>query len=211
MAQISDTQRNERLRQRLVTIHAECRRLLAKDPPQPDRALFHSGSMGALPAFKSFLAAKNPAFQDARSLEELEAGRYLAGLRDELVESGLSPDYDESREFTLPSGARFGASLNGLWRDLSARYAMSCSGIVNALLSVERAQLHRQGLELWATGRRHPGFLRKLRVFGFVEFPILAGALARNAGVTAVHVYAGSPDGRFTLLDNVVLARTATS
>ena len=202
-------ERNERLRERLVEIRAMCRTLLAADKPLRDNAIFHCGSKDFLSAFRVFLAAKNPAFQNARPLEELAAGRYLAGLKDELLERGLPADYDENKEFRIPGGATFGASFNGLWRDLSARFAQECSGVVNAIVSPDRAQLHRQGLELWATGRRHPGFLRSLRVFGFVEFPILAGALARNVGVTEVNIYTGSAAGQFQLLEHVVAARTA--
>ena len=54
-----------------------------------------------------------------------------------------------------------------------------------------------------------PGFLYDLKVFGFVEFPILVGALSGNAGVTAVNIYIEPNPGRFELLaDSPILLGT---
>jgi hypothetical protein len=209
---MQDRATNERLRRRLVAVNAECRRLIVLDPPRRDRAIFHCGcTQDDLRAFRAFLGAHNPAFQSARTLEELAAGEYLVSVKSELIALGLSPDFDEPRQFATDDGVSFGASLNGLWRGLSARYARACAGIVNAVVAEHRAQVHRQGLQLWSSGQRHGGYLAALRVFGFVEFPILAGALSRNAGVADVRVYRGSANGRFTLIDHVIPSRTATS
>jgi hypothetical protein len=44
--------------------------------------------------------------------------------------------------------------------------------------------------------------LNDLRVWGFVEFPILAGALSSNRGVTRVDIYIESTPGKFRLLES---------
>jgi len=194
------TDTNERLRRRFLAIRAEFVRRLAHDPPRPNGALFYCGARQSLPAFKTFLGARDPAFLGARTLEETSAGRFLVETTERELVAVLGSDYYRVSTFTLAGGGAFTQSIAGIWRDLSARYATACAGVVNALVSHDRARIHRQGLEAWTRGDRPPGILRALRVFGFVEFPILVGALARNRGVRVVDVYLERSPGRFERL-----------
>jgi hypothetical protein len=191
-------------RQRLLAIRKEFRRLLDADGGRPMRntAVFYSGTSALLPAFRTWLGKRNPAFSGAINLESLPAGAYLAGLTDELKSLFGTEDFDTTRSFQLSDGASFSASINGMWRELSARYAKACSGVVHILVSQDRAHLHRASLKFWADRGGSTLLPKDLKVFGFVELPILVGMLSTNSGVTAVNIYTESGPGEFALLND---------
>lgn len=202
------TERNEQIRQRLLVMRDEFRRRLDACPPRRHQAVFYSGSEASLPGFIADLGKRNAAFAGATNLERLPAGQYLVSLMPELKRL-LPADYNARTRFELPGGQAFSASINGFWRELSARYARACSGIVHVLVSHDRTRLHHKALAFWSQNKRPPGFLYDLKVFGFVEFPILVGALSGNAGVTAVNIYIEPNPGRFELLaDSPILLGT---
>jgi hypothetical protein len=187
----------------LIAISQEFALLLDQNPPPRDQAVFHCGAWGSgsVTRFVSSLR-KSPRFIGAQTLEMLPAGRYLYDVtRTELVNI-LPGDWNQRQTFPVSGGGEFSASINGLWRHLSALYARACSGRVHALVAHDRATLHRRGLELWAKGVRTGQTLNELRVWGFVEFPILAGALSHNSGVTAVDIYVEVRPGQFRLLES---------
>jgi hypothetical protein len=187
-----------------MEIRAEFRRLLKEElrrsPMLFNKAVFYCGVLdSSLKRFLEYLA-KDRAYRGAKNLELLDAGKFLERTIPEL-RNILPADYDVRRTFYLPGGLTFHASINSFWRELSARYARLCSGIVHVLVGHERTKFHHKGLEYWAkNGRRDPTTLKALKVWGFVEFPILIGAIADNAGVTAVKVYVEPSPGVFTLL-----------
>ncbi len=202
---MSQTERNEQVRQRLLVIRDEFRRRLDACPPRAHQAVFYSGTETSLVDFIAYLGKLNPAFAGARNLERLPAGQYLVSVMPEL-KSLFPADYNKRARFELPAGLAFSASINGFWRELSARYARACSGIVHVLVAHDRTRLHHKALTFWSQNKRPPGFLDELKVFGFVEFPILVGALSDNAGVTAVKLYVEPRAGHFELLTDSPLA-----
>jgi hypothetical protein len=198
----------ESYRLRMLEIRNEFRRLLEASPPVRNKAVFYSGTTSSLPRFISYLAAKNPSFVGAANLENLPAGLYLTQVKSELKRIFGTENFDVRKSFQLPNGAEFTASINGFWRELSARYAKACSGVVHVLVSHDRTQLHLNSLEFWA--KRNTGIggaPRGLRVFGFVEFPILIGALSSNSGVSAVNIYLEPTPGQFRLLQSPFIGR----
>jgi hypothetical protein len=196
--------RNEEVRQRLIAIRRRFTELLAATPPQPNQSVFHCGVFGtdALPRFVEELR-KRRTFAGLRTLEMLPAGRYLQDVTHNELKTLLPADnWNKPRMFVLENGAEFSASINGFWRHLSALYAKACAGRVHGLVSHDRAVLHKEGLEFWAAGHRSSAMISDLKVWGFVEFPILVGALSRNRGVTAVDIYVEDRPGTFTLLES---------
>jgi hypothetical protein len=200
------TESAESNRLRMLEIRNEFRRLLATSPPLRNKAIFYSGMSSSLPRFISYLAAKNPAFAGAANLENLPAGLYLQSVKSELVRMFGTKDFEVRRTFQLTNGSEFTASINGFWRELSARYANACSGVAHVLVSHDRTEVHFRSLEFWANrnvgiGGAPPG----LRVFGFVEFPILIGALSSNSGISAINIYVEPTPGQFRLLQSPFL------
>ena len=195
--------RNEAIRRQLIAVRQEFARLLEQNPPRRDQAVFHCGAWGSgsVTRFVSHLR-KNPHYGGAQTLEMLPAGQYLYEVtRNELVNI-LPGDWNQRETFPVSEGGEFSASISGLWRHLSALYARACSGRVHALVAHDRVTLHKRGLELWVKGVRTGQTLNELRVWGYVEFPILAGALSRNSGVTAVDIYIEATPGKFRLLES---------
>ena len=192
----------ELTRQRLLAIRAEFRRLLELPGGQPlrNKAVFYSGTRGSIDSFCAWLGRKNSAFLGATNLERLPAGLYLERMGPELIRLFGTADFDQVRTFVLPGGSFFSGSINGLWRELSARYAKACAGAVHVLVSHQRAQIHRESLAFWARSGRRAGLPKDLRVLGFVELPILLGQLSRNLGVTAVDIYIENHPGSYTPL-----------
>lgn len=204
------TESAESYRLRMLEIRNEFRRLLAASPPVRNKAIFYSGMSSSLPRFISYLAVKNPAFAGATNLENLPAGLYLQSVKSELERMFGTKDFEARKSFQLANGAEFTASINGFWRELSARYAKACSGVVHVLVSHDRTQVHLRSLEFWAN--RNVGISgapQGLRVFGFVEFPILAGALSVNSGISAIHIYVEPTLGQFRLLQSPFLISRA--
>ena len=191
---------DEAKRQRLLAIRREFRRLLDNDAGRPlrNKAVFYSGTSGSLPGFCRWLGTRNPAFAGAVNLESLPAGAYLQSTNAELTRLFGTEDFDEVRTFQLPDGSSFSGSINGLWRELSARYAKACSGVVHVLVSHDRTQLHLRGLEYWARRQTSASSPKDLRVFGHVEFPILVGMLSANSGVTGIAIYTEPRPGHFS-------------
>jgi hypothetical protein len=197
-------ERNEAVRQRLIAIRRRFIELLAASPPQPNQAVFHTGVLGtdALSRFIEQLRT-HQTFAGVRTLEMLPAGRYLQDVtRTELKALLPADNWNTPHLFVLENGAEFSASINGFWRHLSALYAKACAGRVHVLVSHDRAVLHKKGLEFWAAGHRASAVIYDLKVWGFVEFPILAGALSKNRGVTAIDIYVEAPPGTFTRLES---------
>jgi hypothetical protein len=195
--------RNEAIRRQLIDVRQEFALRLDLKPPARDQAVFHCGAWGSgsVTRFVSHLR-KTPRFGGAQTLEMLPAGQYLHDVtRTELV-NVLPRDWNQRETFPVPGGGEFAASINGLWRHLSALYARACSGRVHALIAHDLVTLHKPGLELWVKGVRTGQTLNELRVWGFVEFPILAGALSQNSGVTAVDIYIEATPGKFRLLES---------
>lgn len=195
--------RNETIRLRLLAIRAEFRRKLDDDTARGlhNRAVFYSGvDAAAVRRFCTWVGQQDAACLGATNLESLSAGRYLHERRDELVQLFGSGDFDHRAAFDLGDGSSFSGSIMGLWRELSARYARACSGQVHVLLAPDRARLHRASLAYWSRGRRTAGLPRELKVFGFVELPILMGLLADNRGVSAVRLYSTGAVQPFELL-----------
>jgi hypothetical protein len=193
---------SEEIRQRLIAVRREFARRLADTPPMRDTAVFHCGvwGSGSVTRFVTTLR-KNPRFAGAQTLEMLPAGKYLYNVTKNELEKSLSLDWNDRRTFSLEAGGEFSASINGMWRHLSALYAKQCSGRVHGLVAHDRARLHKNGLELWAK-HRTASMLNQLKVWGFVEFPILVGALSKNKGVTAVDIYLEDVPGVFRLLES---------
>ena len=207
---------NELIRQRLLAIRREFRQLLegpATQRPERNKAVFYSGMSRSLPDFCHWLGNKNAAFVGAKNLERLPAGEYLHRLRPELIRLFGTANFEERRTFRLPGGTSFSGSINGFWRDLSARYAKACSGVVHVLVAHDRVQLHKHSLEFWIRRGEVSRPPKDLRVFGFVEFPILVGVLSENRGVTAINIYIESAPGAFEPLGDgrMVVARPATA
>lgn len=197
--------RNEVVRQRLIAIRRRFTDLLAASPPQPNQAVFHCGVLGtdslSLSRFIDELRTHRT-FAGVRTLEMLPAGRYLQDVTRHELKTLLPDNFNERRVFVLENGAEFSASINGFWRHLSALYAKACAGRVHVLVSHDRAALHKKGLEFWAAGHRASAMIYDLKVWGFVEFPILAGALSKNRGVTAIDIYVEDRPGTFTRLES---------
>lgn len=206
---------NEATRQRLLAIRSEFRRLLEIDGQRPlrNKAVFYSGSSASLPAFCAWVGRQNPAFAGATNLESLPAGLYLQGRNAELKRMLGTEDFDQLETFAIAGSASFSASINGMWRELSARYAKACSGVVHVLVSHDRAQLHRASLAHWGTNRQAAPLPRTLKVFGFVELPILVGMLSENSGVTCVNIYTEMTPHQFALVSGgkFVLGRAGTA
>lgn len=196
---------NEATRQRLLAIRSRFRELLKERGPLRNKAVFYSGTSSSVAMFCSWLGRQNPAYLGAQNLESLPAGAYLHGLKTELQTMFGTEDYDHVQSFALPDGSSFSGSINGLWRDLSARYAKACSGVVHVLVSHDRTRLHRASLEFWAKDRSNARLPKDLKVFGFVELPILIGQLSQNSGVTAVKIYVEPQPGQFSLLEDGML------
>lgn len=194
---------NEATRQRLLFIRSRFRQLLELDGGRPlrNKAVFYSGTSSSVQAFCSWLGTRNSSYLGATNLETLPAGSYLLSLMPELKRLFGTEDFDKVTTFALPNGASFSGSINGMWRELSARYAKASSGIVHVLVSHDRAQLHRASLEFWAKSRQSSTLPKALKVFGFVELPILVGMLSENSGVTAVNIYIESRPLEFSLVD----------
>jgi hypothetical protein len=193
---------NAATRQRLLVIRSRFRELLEVDGGRPlrNKAVFYSGASSSVQSFCSWLGTQNPSFVGATNLEALPAGAYLQSLTPELKRLFGTDDFDKVQTFALPSGASFSASINGMWRELSARYAKASSGVVHVLVSHDRALLHRASIEFWAKGRQNSMLPKALKVFGFVELPILVGMLAENNGVTAVNIYVEDQPSQFSLV-----------
>lgn len=201
----------EKDRQRMLAIRREFRaRLLAEDSRLPGRhqAVFYSGASASVPAFCRWLGERNAAWLGARCIDDTCAGEYLLGCMDELRRLFATKDFDEVRSFRLPDGTVFQASINGFWRELSARYARNCSGVVHVLVAHDRTQLHLRSLAFWAARGRTGTLPAGLKVFGFVELPILVGQLADNQGVTAVRICLEERLGSFRVLDDGLLVPT---
>jgi hypothetical protein len=195
---------DEYKRRRLLAIRKEFRRLMDMDAGRPlrNKAVFHSGTAASVPAFCHWLGTRNSAFAGAVNLESLPAGAYLQRTNPELVRIFGTSDFDQIRTFQLPDGSSFSGSINGMWRELSARYARACSGIVHVLVSHDRTLLHRASLTYWANRPAHSVLPKDLKVFGFVEFPILAGMLASNSGVIGILLYTEATPGKFLQLSD---------
>ena len=193
---------NEATRQRLLAIRSHFRKLLEMDGGRPlrDKAVFYSGTSSSVPAFCTYLGTRSPSFLGATNLETLPAGSYLQSLTSELKEIFGTENFDEVRSFALPGESSFSGSINGMWRELSARFAKECSGIVHVLVSHDRARIHQASISFWANGRRDSLLPKDLKVFGFVELPILVGLLSENRGVTAVNIYTENQPRTFTLV-----------
>lgn len=193
---------NEATRQRLLAIRSRFRQLLDLDGGRPlrNKAVFYSGTSSSVQAFCFWLGTRNSSFLGAMNLETLPAGAYLQSLTPELKRLYGTEDFDKVQTFKLPSGVSFSASINGMWRELSARYAKASSGVVHVLVSHDRAQLHRASLDFWAKSRQSSMLPRALKVFGFVELPILVGMLSENSGVTAVNIYIENQPSQFSLV-----------
>ena len=191
---------NEAKRQRLITIRNELRSLMGGIALPRHKSVFYTGTRESIEAFCSWLGSRDLAYYGAQNLEQLAPGRYLEGLRFELFDLFGTSDFDELRKFDLGDGTEFSGSINGLWRELSARYAQACSGVVHVLVRHDRVHLHRDSLEYWARSRQDTSLPKDLRVFGFVELPILVGQLSRNGGVTAVQIYVEPERGRYELV-----------
>lgn len=193
---------NEATRQRLLAIRSRFRELLELDSGRPlrNKAVFYSGGSSSVHAFCSWLGTRSPSFLGATNLETLPAGAYLHSLAPELTRLFGSDDFDKVQTFALPNGASFSASINGMWRELSARYAKASSGVVHVLVSHDLAQLHQASIDFWAKGRQNSMLPRTLKVFGFVELPILVGMLSENSGVTAVNIYIENRSRKFSLV-----------
>ena len=193
---------NEATRQRLLAIRFRFRELLEVDGGRPvrNKAVFYSGTSSSVQAFCSWLGTRNPSFLGATNLETFPAGAYLQSLMPELKRLFGTDDFDKVQSFALPNGASFSGSLNGMWRELSARYAKACSGVVHVLVSHDRALLHRASLDFWAKGRQSSALPKALKVFGFVELPILVGMLSENSRVTAVNIYIENQPRQFSLV-----------
>lgn len=194
---IMDANTNEATRQRLLAIRARFRELLLEQVPLRNKAVFYSGTSSSLPKFCSWLGTKNPEYLGAQNLESLPAGAYLQSIAPELMAIFGTKDFDEVRTFALSGGTYFSGSINGMWRELSALFAKACSGVVHVLVTHERAKLHRASIEFWTKTRENSAFPKSLKVFGFVEFPILIGMLSHNSGVTAVNIYIETEPGHF--------------
>jgi hypothetical protein len=140
-----------------------------------------------LARFKQLIAREYGA---AKTLADTEAGRYLDELSKGRLKSLLPSGPGEWNDWRYAVDGTH-ESLNGMWRELSARFVQRASGIVHVL--VDSADRLSAGVAHWdwqhSSRTTISPDLDRFRTLGFVEYPILKGRIGSNKEVTEVIIY----------------------